>query len=173
MRMKPSSRRIALVAHCRFEGAAIPGWTLKCLLRATVRRVKKLVGDVRENRGMARRDSALSNEPEEPCKKLVDVDAGVEFEFGEELSGKVLRVVLKINGKHGRNDCLGMTEARAGMYLQAGKATALAVGIKIRTARGSVFRQDCNRISDGAGANGCCAHELFLSWWGASPLFHA
>ena len=101
--------------------------------------MKKLVGDVRENRGMARRDSALSNEPEEPCKKLVDVDAGVEFEFGEELSGKVLRVVLKINGKHGRNDCLGMTEARAGMYLQAGKATALAVGIKIRTARGSVF----------------------------------
>jgi len=46
-----------------------------------------------------------------------------------------------------------MTEAKAGVHLQAGKAAALAVGIKIRTARGSIFRRDYNGISD-AGANG-------------------
>ena len=79
------------------DGAAIPGWILKCLLRATARRMEKLVGDVGENRGTARGDSALSDKPEEPGEKLVDVDAGVEFEFGEQLSGKVLRVVLEIN----------------------------------------------------------------------------
>ena len=118
-----------------------------------MRRVEKLVGNVGKDRGAAGRDSTLSDEPEEPGKKLADVDAGVEFEFGEELSGKVLRVVLKINGKQGRNDCLGMTEAKPGMYLQAGKAAALAVGIKKGTARESVFRRDYNGISD-AGANG-------------------
>ena len=115
--------------------------------------MEKLVGDVGENRGTARGDSALSNEPEEPGKKLVDVEAGVEFEFGEELSGKVLRVVLEINWKHGRNDCLRMTEAKAGVYLQAGKAAALAVGIKKGTARGSASRSDYNGIGDGR-ANG-------------------
>jgi len=48
--------------------------------------VEKLVGDVGEDRGTARRDSALSDEHEKPGEKLVDVDTGVEFEFGEELS---------------------------------------------------------------------------------------
>src|SRR5438876_8256306 len=100
MRMKPSSRRIALVAHCRFEGAAIPRWTLKCLLRATVRRVEKLVGNVGKDRGAAGRDSTLSDEPEEPGKKLADVDAGGEFEFNSgvdisKVSSRPLKPVTK------------------------------------------------------------------------------
>src|SRR5207245_11562148 len=75
MRMKPSSRRIALVAHCRFEGAAIPGWTLKCLLRATVRRGEELVGGVRRNRGEAGGGSGLGNE------------AGERFSEADQLEG--------------------------------------------------------------------------------------
>ena len=82
---------------CRLGQRGDTGVDPEVLLRATARRMEKLVGDIGENRGTARGNSALCDEPEEPGEKLVDVDAGVEFEFGEQLSGKVLRVVLEIN----------------------------------------------------------------------------
>src|SRR5438046_10591302 len=99
MRMKPSSRRIALVAHCCFEGAAIPRWTLKCLLRATVRRVEKLVGNVGKDRGAAGGDSTPSDEPEEPGTRRGGVGAGVGFGLREGLGRRGRRAVWKINRK--------------------------------------------------------------------------
>jgi len=125
--------------------------------------VEELVSDVCEDRGAARRDSAFGDKFEKPGEKLVDVDADVELrKFRQEFGGEVFRVVLNVHWEDSRSDCLGMAETKAGVSRQAWEAAALAVGIKIRTARGSALRRDYDRITDGAGANDCCAHELFL-----------
>jgi hypothetical protein len=128
--------------------------------------VEELVGDVGEDGGAARGDAAFGDESEEAGEELADVRAGGELgKFGEKVGGEVFRVGLGLNRKGNGAVRLGVAEAKARVSWQAGKAAALAVGIKIRTARGSGFRRDCDRIVDEAGANGCGVHEFFLFWW--------
>jgi len=114
--------------------------------------VEELVGDVGEDGGAARGDAAFGDKDEEPGEKLVDVDAGVKFgEFGEEVGGKVFRVVLWRLGCGG--DQSGMAEAKMGAGVQDGETATAAVGGVMAAAR----------VVGGAGFSGCEVHFLFLS----------
>jgi len=134
--------------------------------------VEELVGDVGQDGGAARRDAAFGDKDQELGEELVDVIGVLELgEFREEVGGEVFRVVVDGYRNGGGDVCLGVAEAKAGVRWKAGKAAALAVGIKIGATGSSGFRWDYDGIGDGAGAKGCCAHEVFLFFWweGGTP----
>jgi len=128
--------------------------------------VEELVGDVGQDGGAARRDAAFGDKDQELGEELVDVNRALELGgFGEEVGRKVFRVVVDVHRKGNGSDCLGVAEAKARVRWKAGKAAALAVGIEIGAMGSSGFRWDYDGIGDGAGAKGCCAHEVFLFFW--------
>ena len=56
-------------------------------------RVEELIGNVGENGGTARRDTAFCDEEEEPGEKLSDVDGGPELAgLAEEVGREIFRV---------------------------------------------------------------------------------
>jgi hypothetical protein len=129
--------------------------------------VEELVGDVGQDGGAAGRDAAFGDEGEEAGEELADVRADGELgEFGEEVGREVFRVVLHGHRNGNGGVCLGVAETKARVNWQAGEATALAIGITIRTARRIGFRRDCDGIADEAGASGCGVHEFLLFFGG-------
>jgi hypothetical protein len=131
--------------------------------------VEELVGDVGHDGGAAGGDAAFGDEDEEAGEKLVDVEAGVELgEFGEEFSGEVFRVVLRL----GRGEQSGMTETKMGASVQNSETTAATVGGEVaatggglRFGLGGVRHAGLSKACGigGAGFIGSEVHLLFLS----------
>jgi len=95
--------------------------------------VEELVGDVGQDGGAARGDAAFGDENEEPGKKLVDVNAGIEFgELGEKVGGEIFRVVLWRLGRGGAQGGMAETKVRTGV--EDGETAATAVGGEVAAA---------------------------------------
>jgi hypothetical protein len=76
--------------------------------------VEELVGDVGKDGGAARGDAAFGDEGEKAAEELADVDAGGELgEFGEEVGGKVFRVVVEWDGSGNGETFRGVAAAKA------------------------------------------------------------
>ena len=113
--------------------------------------VQELVGDVGLDGGAAGRDAAFGDEGEEAAEELADVGASGELgEFGEEIGGKIFRVVVDGHRDEGRGVSRGVAAAKTGVVRQAGETAALAVGMEIRTASGSSLHRTCDGIGGGA-----------------------
>jgi len=135
--------------------------------------VEELVGDVGQDGGAAGGDAAFGDEDQEAVEKLVDVRGGIELrEFGEEFRGEVFRVALGVRREGAGDAGLGVAEAKAKMSFQAGKPTALAIGIAIGTARSIRVRRACDGIRRGAWANRCGVHWFILLWAGGGYTPH-
>ena len=107
-----------------------PGAGMLSVMRAGVR-VKELIGDVRENGGAPRRDTASGNQSEEAGEKLAEIDSGRDLgELREEVGGEVFRIVVQLQGSGGFGQAeMVRTESEA--RLRASEAATLAVGVAI------------------------------------------
>src|ERR1700682_1352659 len=101
-------------------------------------RVKELIGDVGENGGASRRDTASGNQSEEAGEELAQIDSGGELgEFGEEVGREVFRVVVQLQGS-GRFGQAEMVRTEAAVRLRASEAATLTVGVAIQATNGIV-----------------------------------
>ena len=79
--------------------------------------VEELVGDVSEDGGAARGDTAFGDEDEEAGEELVDGSGGVEFgRLREEIGGEIFEVVgRECKGEAGVDSAAEMAEAEASL----------------------------------------------------------
>jgi hypothetical protein len=120
-------------------------------------RVEELIGDVSENGGASRRDAAFGDQGEEAGQKLAEINRRRELgELGEEIGGKVFRIVIELQGSGGLGQA-EMVRAKAEVRLRASEAATLAVGEAIETT-GGIVQGNVGRFRENGDAG------VFLGW---------
>jgi hypothetical protein len=101
-------------------------------------RVEELIGDVSENGGASRRDAAFGDQSEEAGEKLAEIDSRRELrEVGEEVAGKVFRIVIQLQGSDGFGQA-EVVRTKAEVRLRASEAATLPIGEAIQATSGIV-----------------------------------